>query len=209
MAGLDYFVGIDKGVRLTEIVALIRVKTVFVFGVEDCDDSIFYDDTVPGDTDDPLNEDAGGIFGEMEYDNLTARGNVLHILTERALDGGLGIADFRNDEVIGVAEVWHHAGADDVVSLEHKIVQYEYNGNREDYPREDRSKNSGKAMGYSGNDSTSLGGGLGVRGGVSEQLSKVGRLLLDGRLIGGSRRWRLRRVGGAERRFGQAGLAGI
>ena len=209
MAGLDDFVGIDERGRFTELITLVGIEAVFVFSVEDGDNTIFYDDTVAGDADDPLNEDARGIFGEMEYDYLSARGNVLHILTERALDGGLGIADFRNDEVIGVAEVWHHAGADDVVSLEHKIVQYEYNGNREDYPREDRSKNSGKAMGDSGNDSTSLGGRLGVGGGVSEQLSQVGRLLLDGRLRGGSRRWRRRRVGGSERRFGQAGLAGI
>jgi len=139
-----------------------------------------------------LHEDFGGVFGVMEDDNLTARGEVEgSFVAESPFEQGLGVAEFGNNEVIGVVESWDHAGAEYVEGLKDEVVQDQYDRNGENDPRKDRAYQTSEAASNGAEGGRLFGLGRGrFRGfGREDAWQLVGR---RGRF--GARRWSVERV---------------
>lgn len=137
--------------------------------VVDGNAAILYNYAVTGQAHDALHEDARCVLGKAKDDNLATGRYVFFVLAEHAFDEALSVTKFGYDQIIGVVQRGDHAGADYVIGLKYKIVQYQYDCNGKNNPRKYRPEDGGEAAGnrgYGGSCSAGLiiGGWVGVGG---------------------------------------------
>ena len=118
--------------------------------VEDGDGAVFDDDVVAREADDALNEDFAGVFGVVEDNNFATGWQVEVVAAERATDQGLGVANLGDNQVVAVVQGVDHAGAEYVVGLKDKVVQYEHHRDREDDPGKNSGQHTAEAAGNAG-----------------------------------------------------------
>ena len=123
IAGLHDFVGVDEGGGVFAFVFDIGIESVWMLLIVDSDSAIFNDYSVAGETNNALNKHSKGIFGKAKDNNLATGRDVLLVLAEGAFDEVLGVAELGDNEIVGVVESGDHAGADNVVGLENKVVK--------------------------------------------------------------------------------------